>query len=177
MLFVQYSFLDDAWKEKGFQLSGFIHGMWATKYSGHMACFNWAAVESISKSSEDHRSEIRNLCSYERKAWITVHAGWDWTLRSVIPVQCSNHNCYCPRTTRCERVTFWAKVRYLPLPIFPRIQYILFFRLFFSHLYKLRISLRWSYINEIHIFTIYISKPIFLYTRSVLGWMDGYSVN
>ena len=69
MLFFQYSFLDDAWEEKGFQLSGFIHGMWATKYSGHMACFNWAAVESISKSSEDHRSEIRNLCSYERKAW------------------------------------------------------------------------------------------------------------
>ena len=69
MLFVQYSFLDDAWEEKGFQLSDFIHGMWATKYSGHMACFNWAAVESISKSSEDHRSEIRNLCIYERKAW------------------------------------------------------------------------------------------------------------
>ncbi|CAH3147810.1 unnamed protein product [Porites lobata] len=26
MLFVQYSFLDDTWEEKGFQLSGFIHG-------------------------------------------------------------------------------------------------------------------------------------------------------
>ena len=27
MLFVQYSFLDDEREEKGFQLSGFIHGM------------------------------------------------------------------------------------------------------------------------------------------------------
>ena len=189
MLFVQYSFLDDAWKEKGFQLSGFIHGMWATKYSGHMACFNWAAVESISKSSEDHRSEIRNLCSYERKAWITVHAGWDWTLRSVIPVQCSNHNCYCPRTTRCERVTFWAKVRYLPLPIFSTNSIHSFFSGFSSRTciscvfhcdgpLFIYFFIGWGYTNEIHIFIIYISKPIFLYTRSVLGWMlPSYSVN
>ena len=67
MLFVQYSFLDDTWEEKGFQLSGFIHGKWATKYSGHMACFSWAAVESMSKSSEDHRSKYATYAATKGK--------------------------------------------------------------------------------------------------------------
>ena len=128
MLFVQYAFLDDAWEEKGFQLSGFIHGMWATKYSGHIVCFNWAAIESISKSSEDRRGEMCNLCSYERKAWKNC-LGWPgfepWTLRY-----------------RCSTLTIIA----IFLVAF-------FFQAFFSQLYTvLRISLRWS---SFHLFLLW----------------------